>query len=593
VTRQRASLVAICLSLVALALRLWGIGERTFAHPENFVPGIDMPDWVNHPPERLTATDILRGTLVDGHPPTYFLVLLPWVKTFGTSLVSLRMPSALLGAASVWLLFLVGRRLHGDRVALVAAALLALHGFNIYWGQLARMYVPTAFLMLLSTLWLLKSLEDGRLRSHVVYVVVTAIALWTQLYAWPVTVAQALWIATRLVSAGVGASMARTVTLAFAVGAPVIQLALYQNPATRWNESAAQFLRFGNLYPTQLPFWNGQPWHPPAAVLLVLCIALMVAALPVAARSSESIAVVDPNPGVERRWLWVDWAIAAMISAGMYLLSWRAFGLSKTNLVVSALPLILVGIGRVILLAASWLRAHPLAPNVRSAMSRVPLAVVLAVVPVGIMALVSVGRGVFVHRGTVVFLPYLVLTVAVGISGLIQARPIALRIAGAAAALAVAVMWGASIPFAYAASSSPRDYAGLARAIEPQIRPGDLILAREDYGIPPFFYYLPRKYDSQLIHLSRTDSTQRAKQLAVLRDAPVGARIWLPRFCAYDWDSDVIAALRALVPLDVIAVQGAELILLTKPAQPDSTVWRLTASQGTLGCETPLVLTEG
>ena len=583
-------LLALGLVLVALALRLWSLGDRTFAHPENFAPGIDMPDWVKHPPERLTMESVLRGTLTDGHPPTYFLALLPWVKTFGTSLESLRMPSALLGAASVWLLFLVGRRLHGVRVGLTAAALLALHGFGIYWSQLARMYMPTAFLMLLSTLFLLKSLEEGRLRDHVGYFLATAVALWTQIYAWPVVVGQAIWVACRIVAGASGASMVRAVTLAVVAGTPVIQLAAYQNPATRWHEPAAGYLGFGYLYSTILPFWGDAPWRPPAALLVALCLALMVAALPAAATAATARAAADTVPPERERdlvrWLPIlDWVLAAGVSALMLLLSWRAFGLGKKNLALSVLPFALVAASRIVLALAARLAERPPSARVRELASRVPLEVVLATVPAAIVAIVSVGRGIWVQRGTVVFLPWLLLVVATGLVALLEARPRALRLAGVAAALAVAVVWAGSIPYAHAASTSPRDYAGLARELTARYRPGDFIIAREDYGVPPFFYYWPRTHDAQLIHLSRTDRAQRAGQLARVDGAPVGARFWVLRFCAVHFEDDAAAALSRLTLSELVPVQGGELILLTKGERPDSLARSWSSREGSVGCD--------
>src|SRR5687768_6390162 len=108
------TLVVGLVVLAGLALRLYGLGDRMLCHPENFAPGLAMPDWVRFPPMRDDVVSVLRGTLIDGHPPTYFLALLGWTEVFGASLTSLRMPSALLGALTIGLLALVALR-EGNR----------------------------------------------------------------------------------------------------------------------------------------------------------------------------------------------------------------------------------------------------------------------------------------------------------------------------------------------------------------------------------------------------------------------------------------------------------------------------------------------
>jgi hypothetical protein len=52
VTRHRVVLQVLVLLSVAFALRLAGIESRTFGHPESFVPGVDVPEWVSQPPPR-------------------------------------------------------------------------------------------------------------------------------------------------------------------------------------------------------------------------------------------------------------------------------------------------------------------------------------------------------------------------------------------------------------------------------------------------------------------------------------------------------------------------------------------------------------
>src|SRR5207237_8462442 len=68
---------------------------------------------------RQSALAILND-LSDGHPPLYYLALHYWL-TMGDSEWWVRLPSALLGAATIPLTYLVGVALKGARVGLIAA----------------------------------------------------------------------------------------------------------------------------------------------------------------------------------------------------------------------------------------------------------------------------------------------------------------------------------------------------------------------------------------------------------------------------------------------------------------------------------------
>ena len=101
----------------------------------------------------------------DNHPPLYYMVLKLWTDIFGYSEVSLRFPSIALGVGTVYLTFLIARKLNpkGKIFYLLAPLLLATSGLHIYYSQEARMYSMAAFLAalavygFLSSAWLLFS----------------------------------------------------------------------------------------------------------------------------------------------------------------------------------------------------------------------------------------------------------------------------------------------------------------------------------------------------------------------------------------------------------------------------------------------------
>lgn len=538
--------VALMAVVVGLGVRLWGLDDRILSHPENFAPGIDMPDWVSRPVERTTLGGVLVGTLADGHPPLYFIAMLPWVKAFGVGLTALRLPSVLLGVASIWVLYLIGRRERDPRPACLAAALLALHGFHVYWSQMARMYVAAGFLMLLSTLLLYRCLDRGRLGTFIGYGVTTVAALWTQLYAWPVLAAQMIWVAGGILAGARRTAALRTQILALVAGAPVVQLAMYQDPASRWQRDASPYFGFGYLFDSKLPFWSERPWMPePTIVLLfgatMLAIGVMAA---VAGRRQPSIEAASTPTSLR----WLDWVFAALVAILMLVAASEWYGGETTLRRVAVLPLGLLALGRIGEAALPRLGASlQRFGGVASVLRRIPLSAVLAVLPAAMMMAVSAKRGVFVARGTILFLPFLLLTVAYGLWFLIaHSRPI-IRAAGATAAVAIAFLWGTSILFKRAASSSPRDYAAMARAIETRIAPNDLVLVRDDYSHQPLYYYLDRQHDPQLVY--------RDFEAAIATRSSV----WVVRFCGQRVLPEIQSGLSTMSLREVVPVHNGEL----------------------------------
>lgn len=103
-------------------------------------------------PDPSIGLESVRGVLKRNvHLPFYFYLMHYWTHWFGTSEWVLRFPSALFGALSVVMLFLLGRQLFNPFVGLVSAILLAFSPEQIYFSQQARMYSLLVLLVVAST----------------------------------------------------------------------------------------------------------------------------------------------------------------------------------------------------------------------------------------------------------------------------------------------------------------------------------------------------------------------------------------------------------------------------------------------------------
>lgn len=99
---------------------------------------------------------------IDQHPPLYYLLLHSWIALKGETPYYVRLLSALFGAGTIPMIYLIGKRLSGVVMGLAAAVILALSPFHIYLAQEARMYTFLAFNAAAAVYALVKLLTDAR-----------------------------------------------------------------------------------------------------------------------------------------------------------------------------------------------------------------------------------------------------------------------------------------------------------------------------------------------------------------------------------------------------------------------------------------------
>lgn len=189
--KARAIIVPVSLYVFAATLLLVAIGE----HPpypinwENYTAWGLFRFW-EHP-----SADVLRlnqGLMTDSSDAA--LSILPawlWSTVAGVSLASMRVPMALVSAGAVPLLWLLGRRLFNERVALLAALLLALcPGFLVY-GRTATTVAMSLAPALLTAYVLLRILKGpsswGWLVALQLLLVLGAYAYAPIRFLWPLS----------------------------------------------------------------------------------------------------------------------------------------------------------------------------------------------------------------------------------------------------------------------------------------------------------------------------------------------------------------------------------------------------------------------
>ncbi len=82
----------------------------------------------------------------DFHPPLYYLVVRCWSLVFGTTEISMRIPSVIFGLLIIYTVYLIAKELK-LKWPIVPALFLATSGLHVYYSQEARMYAMVTWLV--------------------------------------------------------------------------------------------------------------------------------------------------------------------------------------------------------------------------------------------------------------------------------------------------------------------------------------------------------------------------------------------------------------------------------------------------------------
>jgi mannosyltransferase len=167
----------IAIIVLAFALRIYRLDHQSIWYDE----GVSVYF------SNQNLKDLIAGVSTDNHPPLHSLALHLWLKLAGQSEFSVRFLSLISGILSVPLLFKLGRELFNQRVGLLAAFLLSISPFHVWFSQEARMYTLAALLSLISVytfvlLLLKEEASSAQPYLWLSYVVTNTLGLYTHFY---------------------------------------------------------------------------------------------------------------------------------------------------------------------------------------------------------------------------------------------------------------------------------------------------------------------------------------------------------------------------------------------------------------------------
>lgn len=156
-TRTARYLLLIGLFLVGLGLRLYTISTRSLWLDESFSV------WMADQPLRSAWRDVIA---LDQHPPLYYTLLHGWTLLFGNAEFSVRGFSALWGALTVPVMYLIGERLGGRRLGVLAALVFLAAPIHVAYAQDARMYSLLTFNAACAILCTVALISDPAVRTQ-------------------------------------------------------------------------------------------------------------------------------------------------------------------------------------------------------------------------------------------------------------------------------------------------------------------------------------------------------------------------------------------------------------------------------------------
>ncbi len=160
--------IMITIIMVGFFLRIFHLTTVPLRGDEAF----SVQYWAGQP----LSESLAKTATIEPHPVMTYATFRAWGLVAGTSELAMRLLPALLGLLGIPAIYAVGKRLGGTQTGLLAAAIFAVHPFEIWHAQDARNYAIWAGISLIA-LWLgLRAVEKNRRFDWVLYTLAASLA---------------------------------------------------------------------------------------------------------------------------------------------------------------------------------------------------------------------------------------------------------------------------------------------------------------------------------------------------------------------------------------------------------------------------------
>lgn len=156
--------------ILGLGLRLFMLGSESYWRDEIIMLNVVLD--LKSLPEAFQLN----------RPPVYPALFYLWVNLFGTSEAAARLFSVVLGGLSIPLMYLLGRRLFTPQVGLIAAFLLTISEYQIYYSQEIRYYSLMLVMSLVMILFYIRALRTGKSWDYLAFALFSILLYFTHFH---------------------------------------------------------------------------------------------------------------------------------------------------------------------------------------------------------------------------------------------------------------------------------------------------------------------------------------------------------------------------------------------------------------------------
>ncbi|HEV7385647.1 MAG TPA: glycosyltransferase family 39 protein, partial [Phenylobacterium sp.] len=174
------------LTALGVAVRFASLGLQSYHHDEVITAMRVLPGSFGEMLHRVKSSE--------SNPPLYYVLAWGWAKAFGTGELGLRSLSALFGAATVPVGYLIGRQLANRRAGLILAGLIAVSPMLIWYSQEARSYALLVFFCAVSLFFFARALNTRAGRDLAFWALASALALCSHYFAVFAVGIEAVWL---------------------------------------------------------------------------------------------------------------------------------------------------------------------------------------------------------------------------------------------------------------------------------------------------------------------------------------------------------------------------------------------------------------
>ncbi len=153
--------------------------------------GGDEPFSMYH--AQLDTSAIIKMLYSENNPPLHFFFLQNWIKLFGISAFSVRLPSLIFSAFTVLYLYKIGKEYFTFRIAILISLIFTFSNYHLAFAHEARVYSLFALLTAMSMYYFLKVCnEQKNFKSIIFFLIINALLIYAHYFGFFVIAIQSI-----------------------------------------------------------------------------------------------------------------------------------------------------------------------------------------------------------------------------------------------------------------------------------------------------------------------------------------------------------------------------------------------------------------